>query len=530
VLTAFRRRRMSRHQHDLVIGLGWHGQELLSNTDDTIMIAIDPAPDSLARDLCMRKGVPLIAGDAREEAVLHLAGIQSVQRAFIATGSDDMNIEIAHAIAAKVAGQEQEIVLAVSLQDKKSFQTLHGVLNSYSNIDLHTFNSCSLTAQALFSNTEYRIDRFEGATKDAHLVLIGDGTMARELLNHSLKYCIFEKEASLTIDVLWPNASEFAKSWGAEFPCYAPDEDGTYQPSVTVWLKERVLPQIRFHDLPPSERGQIDLCVSVVGNRQCVTTVIVAMRDPSNSCEIVDSIGATLTGLADAHQKDIEVWVYYNSRKKPLRDAMQASLKGRYGRLKPNVFCDYLGRFDRNSAAGKTTDVVAKRVNAMYKLEKIEHKSINTAQVEIDKEWREIIESDKDSSRQSAVHAFIKERIKGRLSGDEVSKRMQLAEIEHRRWCAEYLLKGYKPLTRNLPNEQLSDNENQRISQWFDKNQPEKKKSFKSQRLHVDLVPYHDLPKLLGKARGEIEQDKDHQIALLDWVLTGNPIHSAAIK
>jgi hypothetical protein len=100
--------------------------------------------------------------------------------------------------------------------------------------------------------------------------------------------------------------------------------------------------------------------------------------------------------------------------------------------------------------------------------------------------------------------------------------RNQLAEIEHRRWCAEYLLNGFEPLTRNKKNDQLNATEKANIDAWFHAEKSKnKKKEFKAMRLHVDLHPYRDLTSVLGKDIGEKEQKKDHVIALNDWVLSG---------
>ena len=68
-----------------------------------------------------------------------------------------------------------------------------------------------------------------------------------------------------------------------------------------------------------------------------------------------------------------------------------------------------------------------------------------------------------------------------------------------------------------LVNEPLSNNERAKIQ--ISVGEKQKKKLFQSQRPHVDLVPNHDLPNLLGDPRGREEQNKDHQIALLEWVL-----------
>jgi hypothetical protein len=50
--------------------------------------------------------------------------------------------------------------------------------------------------------------------------------------------------------------------------------------------------------------------------------------------------------------------------------------------------------------------------------------------------------------------------------------------MEHRRWCAEKLLSGWRPLPRTAEN----------TLKW-----KEDKSSFKRQKLHLDLVPYDEL-------------------------------------
>lgn len=328
-------------------------------------------------------------------------------------------------------------------------------------------------------------------TRKAHIVLIGDGPMGKKLLRHSLQHCIFENDASLHVSVLWPECREFSARWGAEYPCFTPVAYGgmpiRYEPKDKTWLNENVLPSICFHEVPVSARGLIDWCKSHVASTVSVTTVIVAMQDPSDTCRIIDWIGAKLTELAKS-SVGIEVWVYFNTPEEKLRKSMLDKMVASYPTLNPKLFYDYLNRFSRDFAIGKNVDDVAKRINAMYPPDKkIESMEPDEAQKLIDKAWLETNENNKDSSRQSAVHAFIKKRIRERLPGNEASKVQQLAEIEHRRWCAEYLLNGFEPLTRNLPLNQLTEAERANINSWFDIK--DKKQEFKAIRFHVHLVP-----------------------------------------
>ena len=73
-----------------------------------------------------------------------------------------------------------------------------------------------------------------------------------------------------------------------------------------------------------------------------------------------------------------------------------------------------------------------------------------------------------------------------------------LARMEHRRWCAEYLLKGFRPL----------NTENNYITDWFSG----KKKYWKSQKRHLDLMPFDKLQPVIGYVdpiQGAQEPHKD---------------------
>jgi hypothetical protein len=536
----------NRSNHDLVIGLGWHGQELLSKPSNrgaykpslwqrirwaSDTIAIDPKPDELARKICKTKGIPLLETDALSKDVPDLVGLHKLNRIFIAAGSDEVNIEIAFMLASKLVKKDTDkrIVVAVNLQVRKSFETLRSLIGEDPKIDLHMFSNTVSTAQALFSDKRYRIDRFdESRPKAAHLVVIGDDMMAVELLRSSLQYSIFEKDASLTVDVLCPRAQDFSRRWSSEYTCYAAVSNAELLPTDVyvlmpqqVWLDEKVLPAIHFHELPESARGQIDWCDKYVNPAERVTTVIVAMRNPSDSTEITESVGAGLANLAQRAKNVTEIWVYCNNRNKELRNSLASKLEKKYPNLHPKVFFDYLGQFSPEIASGEDIDEVAKRVNAMWAIEDEHIKSgrykDRVTPERVDDSWNKKNANDKDSSRQSAVHACIKVRVKQRLSS-EIDVQKALGEIEHRRWCAEYLLKGYVSLVSVSADGTLAVDEIRKIFDWYGG----KKEAFKGQRLHLCLVPYIDLVTLLGKTRGEEEQNKDHRIvALLEWVLEG---------
>jgi len=112
--------------------------------------------------------------------------------------------------------------------------------------------------------------------------------------------------------------------------------------------------------------------------------------------------------------------------------------------------------------------------------------------------WRHLPEWERNSNLQAADHGWIKlqemgvnietwrtgsgmECLKPDLVGEIVSLlksdqlRVRLAEMEHRRWCAERLLHGWQPIPTDVTDD-------------------EKKKALKRRQYHAALVPFDALP------------------------------------
>ena len=97
----------------------------------------------------------------------------------------------------------------------------------------------------------------------------------------------------------------------------------------------------------------------------------------------------------------------------------------------------------------------------------------------------------------------------------------ELSSMEHRRWCAEYLLRGFRPLLSldlNQPgwNHKLSPDDEELIRGWFGqkdaKQKQRNKKYWKALYRHVDLMLYEYLDDVITpdlKGDNETESAKD---------------------
>lgn len=547
-----------RQGHDLVIGLGWYGKELVKDCKDNIpTIAIDPDPDIIAKDLCKQNDIPIIVGSPLSAEVLRdWAGIDKVGRVFIAAGNDDRNLEIAYAVIS--ARTVDGLILAINL-DPKNTQFLYDMLQTFERRkvgEIHVFDSKSVTARLLFSNelpsksSPYCIDRFEEVegAKKAHIVIVGDAGMADAILRQSVQSCIFEKDVEVKFDVIRPDAKEYAEQWGQEFGCFALKEEANgdvYTPQKPIWLSEKVLPEISFNTLSIQNRGLLDWCETNM-NPEAVTTFIVAMQDVKASSNVLRDVINILKYIyrknAIRKKDQFEVWLYLNSMNEKLVEHMrdqynqkQDNVDKDAASLNVRVFTDYISGFSRDLAVFKSIDVRAKRVNAAY-FSISSQFSPDKQQKEIDNAWAKCTYLDRASSRMCAAHIDIKLRIENRLScNKKIDPKIEQGKIEHRRWCAQYLMAGFAPLLSGSDDASVppnliytknseADAENRykrSLYDWF--GEGKLKQIYKDLRMHADLMPYNHIPIIEGEKIGSGTHNKDNLVTNLKWIAeTGN--------
>lgn len=536
-LTWLRRKYLELRQHDLIIGLGWRGKALLSDGDKLPVIAIDLAPDPSAIQLCNELLTPIKIIDACEKNSIQGSHLKHTRHAFVCTGSDAINLQVVHHLANSYheiqnrRKSKEALVCSVGLESTKNFRAFTEAIPKNSQLDLRIFHTESVTARLFLRENE--LDRFETSPNaiGARVVIVGDSAMAETLTRFVIQQGIFESSKELEIIKLVTDHKIAANEFTSEFPCFQIDPDKT-NASETVanalektWSREKVLPTVRFFRLPPSEANLKNwINTHLSSEEEWITTVIVAKRDPMVSSATALAAAPALQELLRENTRDVALWFLFNHRENSIRDTEEKNLNNAFPDLKIRAFSDFLGICTRLRATGDDTDNIAKRVHSAYY-----GADLSDAEV-VGNNWKGTSEEDKDSSRQCAEHCFVKERIGKRLgakSNHEITD--ELARVEHRRWCAEKLLKGVEPLTR-IPSAvagQFEPNaeEERAIQQWFLVDKPARKAFTTRQKLllkQIDLIPFDDLAVLFsgkeieleGKtlALSEHEQNKDRAI------------------
>ena len=526
--------------HDIVWGLGTTGQRLLRENDHDALttVAVDRSDSEASRAFCAELAVPLLKGDPGTPDTIRRSGLDKAQTVFVATDSDETNLQVARLLNA--ASPHSDLVCCVEMQSPHYAAILSRLTPQPSGLDLRIFNTNIVTARMLFA--AHPVDRFRlaGKTDSAHVILVGDSSMAQALLRQVLEQGIFEFSRRLHVSWLCPDADHALRDFTDRFPVYTrttqpmppPLRDMGVATPPGVWggsdEGNNVLPDIHFLSLPSSDRGLLEAFeekeYGLLKDASCVTTLVVAYPDPSMSVSALFSLGQLLSDHRSGEQADINVLLYYAVADEDHRQSVDAALNDRFPLLPIHLFSDFLGWPWKSSVRGDDIDAVARRVNGIHnKLDKDSQDFEDRCRAK----WRQASEDNKWSSRQAAAHTWTKRRIAARLRAagthDEATIRQDLADIEHRRWCAEYLLNGFRSLTR-IPSENPSfkrtKSEDGNIRDWFGNEAT--KNAFKSRRFHVDLVPSKDFERLFDAHRCAEEHAKDlDQIDSLDQLIDG---------
>lgn len=546
---------------DLVCGLAGPGLSFIHNTcpgdqdDNKRTLAIDAAPSTHAIDICQRKGVPLMMADAGDASVLARLKLERIARVFVSTGSDDANLRIVFLLAEHtrhrdVGSTQSPMLCVVHLDDATSYAPLLKALPSDHSLDLRIFNTESVTVRELYRS--YPLDRFHQAPAPhpgsgmpptgIHLVVLGDGAMADELLLQAQQLNVYEPSLSLRVDVLCRHPGHAADRWQSRYVCHPHRKDlesgGIRLSPEAVWKTENVLPCIGFHPWPGVARAQIAWCETHCGQPGWTTTFVIALQDPNEAA--ATALGLVETLRAMRGQAGVELWIYLRhgnlENVRRLFDAADLA-NGEEGWIR--LFGDYLGECSRDLAVASRIEAAAQRVNLIYNLPPGAREADFLADQAAAKDfWRACEEAHRDSSRQAAAHAWIKQRIAARLDlqreldhaapslrdyvGNDPVK--LLATIEHRRWCAQQLLAGMTPLLAHptaATAGQWNADDLDIARAWFGSS--EAKKSWQRRNRHADLVPFASLAhfNVLQDGIGDKEQTKDLSLARLNAFIIG---------
>jgi hypothetical protein len=382
------------------------------------------------------------------------------------------------------------------------------------NLDIRTFNDAEITAQLLLKERPLVHD-FPREVKVSKLILLGRGLMFDSILFQWLQNQILEPDIDIEIDVMHPDSLAAAMKFISIYPCFKIQSDSINNslsgevtlvvPVDSLWSEERALPCIRFHQLPILQglRAQsFENLISSGSTKFCRCVVAVVNDDLAESVHIGKAIFPIVDYFSSPKSRAInnvifDSWVYLNTQDIGLYEELKKTLIAYHHDL--YVFRDYLGKCSKSSISNDVVERAAMYVHASYSRHLENPKKLWFGEIEYDGVSSPPSLWDRESSRLSGAHTWIKRGILSRLdskNADVSFKQLShstlnaLSRTEHRRWCAAHLLRGWAPLVE-LSSDRIVEKELTLIKQWYldDDGKFINKKRFR----HLWLLPFDSL-------------------------------------
>ena len=506
----------------VVCGLGWKGKELVGDLEENgyKVGAIDHDPENSFADSLSGPGLIVFTDDAATPRALRHAGASRADKIYVVCGDDELNCRVVNQLVSILPSTDSPPWCYVHLKNRHLRCYLCDRTAGLENIEVTCFNTEETTARRLLR--DHPINRFEKLGEDregvADVTIVGSSEMARAILVQVLRLGHFGPDRSLVLRVIAENVDAYRESLYRAMPCLAPD--WAEPDSQARRVRDEVIPPIEFSELPDADSELLEdgrAFFQGIG-RDRAKSLFVCIDDGYESEALISRVLPRLQQLLAKHGGDLQVGCYYNYLEDSRNELARTLDVETPQSLEVFDFGSYAQECSVEAVEGRTVDALARQIAAFYQYKfgagpppagaGPEEKSAYFNRL-----WREANEWARESNRQAADHLYVKLRCLGieiRDSSEtteegpafavadglpeddgffEPEEKEQLARMEHRRWCAERLLAGWRPLPRTEENVRAWDEDNN---------------AFKDQKLHIDLAHFDELP------TDERDKDYDH--------------------
>lgn len=510
---------------DLTLGLREAGERV-------VVLEEDAAPDAVRR--VRRAGAWVLHGTLDDPETLGKRGkIALADEVFVATESEDEAISIVRSLYDVVVdggrpggANDDPLRCYLNLSPSGTRHHLHEQVGTSSGLrtrmgerdvlELHTYDEPTATAREILRRHPPDPPIDAGADS-IHVVLVGWSSHTRALVEQLCHLLHVEEYFTRRVTVAAENPEARRQELLREFPCLEPTNfpAGTRREFV-----ESLFPDIDFVDLPTRpERLLADGAeLTTLFEQGQHLTVVVSDEQRLETGYLVSAIVPRLDEYATALDMDAEV-LYYEADHTEL--GIEAGIEPEVlEQTTMRSFTDFYDDITPSAVRGTHRDRRAKRV-ALYYFLKYDYGSSETpaylnerasellSERDVDARWAELTSEQRDeladllwnalsehyrnANRHAADHVPFKRRLANRLRqqsatdgkegtrSDDVADAAvidRIAAVEHRRWCAEKLLSGWEPLTKD---------------QWGDWDTDEMQSKLRARRYHRDLWPIEDL-------------------------------------
>lgn len=450
----------------LVCGLGTSGKNLVSDLHASRIRCgvIERAPTEEDRDFCRSRRAALYRGNAADAGILNRARVDRARAIVFLCGSDAANIEAAIKAGSLLRGKKlksgslqiqvriRDTALSQQLKDHEPFSSPEGL----DNVSIRPFAECRLAARRLLVQSPLYSWADLRGQKRVHLVIFGLGCMGESLLIQVALVChyrdfelpmvtVVDRCAEQRKEELIKRFPQVSKACDLEFVSFDLKRQSLAagNPSLFSRIEERAgVTAIAFCLGSDADNigSALDLSASMKRERRWLAPVLVRIKNPDPLAEIFRSA------------KDA----------KRFEDVLQP-----FGNLAQIM--------TKADIVDGHSDEVATKLHEFY----LSNTASEPASTKPSRQpWPKLAETFRESNRRAADHIRVKLASVGcHVPADSLtlsqcldfaksSEIEMLSRLEHRRWCADRWIDGWRYAA-------VRDDQ---------------------QKLHDNLVPFDDLP------------------------------------
>lgn len=473
-----------RKKHAVIVGLGAQSRYLLTEFRKRKMkiVVIDNDPQNRFIDFVRSQKGIVITGDGRENLILKQARVHKAKYIISFIQNDNTQIEIAFKIwqlfnEQKKSSKQHKIVTAIHLKDPNYINLLKDherVTHQTENYDLRIFNTyensvCELTTGHPFD----RMTIQPNSPEFVNIIIIGFGFIGERLILHAAQTCHFANQLKPRIVVFDTSINLETKKFFHKYP-------------ALTEICDIDLRSIEFDDY----NWENEL-TNILRDQNAITSIYLVFDDPIQNLlkaiEIKANIKVNVPVLVRIHDESI------------MTEALHSDSK--------DYFTGDISAFGLPNQTSSFELIIEEKLDKMaqaiheYYLEELPPASTpRSSQLP----WKQLPQEHKDANRQAANHIPVKlraincqevalsdRRQEAELSTGEIEL---LAKMEHNRWKAERLLKGWT----YAPERDDTNKKHPCIVPWEKLPEIEKEK---------DRQQIGDLPNILKKAKQKIVRE-----------------------
>jgi TrkA-N domain len=525
--------KLRRRGHVVIVGLGQIGLQVLDDLRRSgrreKVVVIEANPNSPWLEHARRQGADVIVGDATLGDALEQARAKYAGSAFVATGNDGVNLEVAAELAEIVREDHtvrEKTKLYVHIEDSNlavSVQQHADHLHNTQKLDARIFNVPRTAAAHVITHPLLPYAP-KGRAEVAHFVIVGFGTMGQALAVQLAKLGHFPNLKRSRFTIADREINQSAGGFLSRYPrftTWTPGAIGVSQFDVAadLWTDSS-------GPLPAGLAAEHPHAVQYVANAKFLEIFPMTADESFVRCladdfqsEFVKPV-LFICGREDRENFDTA----FSLREKlacfgfpnvptfawmPRQPALVAALK-RDGRIQPFGECQTAASLDQIERPMR--EALGRTLHQDYELRAVERGDKKTPSA-----W-----NDRDPFRESNLEAAEHLLIKLAALGYELRYRDQasngqlvefdtikeetfemLSAMEHNRWVAERLMSGWRYIEKAPTKEEIDAN--------------------KKRKLHHDLVPW-------GKPLGDDSKRDFEQIRLVLRACQNHPFRLEQMK